>query len=99
MDKESLKKEIETKKQQLRELEELEAKSLRDEAIKPLSEFTIEEKIARFDGMYNFAKSCLEFTEENGYSNEDDEHYAWEEIMTLLAKNRNKFWKFYNSIK
>lgn len=99
MDKESLKKEIESKKEQLRALEELEAKSLRDEAIKPLHEFTNEEKIAHFDGMYNFAKSCLEFKEEHGYSNEDDEHYAWEEIMSLLVKNRDKFWKFYNSIK
>lgn len=98
MDKESLKKEIESKKQQLRELEELEAKSLRDEAIKHLHEFTIEEKVAHFDEMYNFAKSLLELTEENGYENEDDAHYAWEAVMSLLKKDEKKFREFYKSI-
>ncbi len=98
MDKELLKKEIEAKKEQLRILEEIEVSSLRDEAIKSLQEFTVEEKIAHFDELYKFAKSCLETTEKEGYANEDDEAYALEAIMDLLVRDEEKFRKYYKSI-
>jgi len=36
--------------------------------------------------------------EENHYIDDDSEHYAWEEYITILAKNKNKFWDYWNSL-
>jgi len=97
-DKESLKREIEERKEKLRILEEkMESKYLRDEAIKPLCEFSDSEKISLFDSLYRFSESCIEHSEQN-FQNEDDEHFAWEAVMELMARDKGKFWKYYSSI-
>lgn len=92
-------KEIEAKQKQLAQLEEQEANSLRNMAIKPLHEFTPEEKVAFFDEQYNNVITYyLKPIEDEGYVNEDDEHYAWEELMVTVARNKDTFWKYFNSL-
>jgi hypothetical protein len=36
--------------------------------------------------------------EDEGYVNEDDEHYAWEQLMATVARNKDTFWKYFSSI-
>ena len=99
MNKEELIKEIEAKKQQLAQLEAQEANSLRNMAIKPLHDFSTEEKVAFFDEQYNnVIEYYLKPTEDNGYTNEDDTHYAWEQLMVTVARHKDTFWKYYNSL-
>ena len=94
-----LKREIAEKKAELARLEKLESDSIRTEAIKPLSEYTDEEKIEEFDAIYNSALTMLGEAEENGSENDnDDEHYTWEQVMELLARKKEKFWNYYNSL-
>ena len=99
MNSEQLRKEIEEKKEQLALLEKQEANSLRNEAIKSLSEFTDSEKIAFFDKQYNsVATHYLKPLEDKGYMNEDDEHYGWEELMETVARDKKTFWEYFNSL-
>jgi hypothetical protein len=48
--------------------------------------------------MYNSAKDELEELEESGYSREDNKNYAWESYIEILAKDKDKFWKYWNSL-
>ena len=89
--------EIERNKKLLAELEQEEKNSLKNETIKKLSEYTIEEKVAKFDTMYNSALNELEELEKSGYS-WDNVHYAWENYIEILSKDKNKFWKYWNSL-
>jgi len=95
--KEKLKQEIEEAKAKLKELEELEKTSERDQAIKKLKDYTDKEKIDFFDKLYKNAKYELKELEKNGYSDEDNASYAWETYIVILAKDQNKFWKYWNS--
>jgi len=98
MSRESILKEIEEKKKELLELEKKEKLDARKNAIKDLSEFTIEEKVTIFDKMYKSAESSLEQSIKDGYHNEDNMHYGGEEYFEILARNEKDFWDFYNSI-
>jgi len=99
MNSEQLRKEIEEKKQQLAQLEAEEANGFRNEAIKPLSEFSLQDKVEFFDKQYNnVTEHYLKPVEDKGYQNEDDDHYAWEEFMETVAKDKGSFWKYYNSL-
>lgn len=96
--KELLKREIENKKYELSILEEQEADLLKKEAIRLISDYTDKEKIEKFDAIYAFANSCLILSQENEFHNEDNESYAHEIVMEVMAKDKEKFWKYYNSI-
>lgn len=65
--------------------------------IKPLEDYTNEDKILCFDKLYYYAKSIFDDAISNGYLNEDDPHYAYEELMMIIARDRNIFWKHFNS--
>lgn len=80
------------------ELARLKEKNLkRIEAIKDLSEFTDEEKIEAFDSIFNRALSYVESAEEE-YKRDDDPNYGFEEFMGIIARDKDKFWKYYNSL-
>ena len=68
--------------------------------IKLLEEYTTEEKIKFFDGIYNSALSELKEQENNNGNDPDDDnkHYCWEERMALLDNGKEDFWKYYNSL-
>jgi hypothetical protein len=93
-----LKLEIEKKKKELEKLIKKEADTIRYQTIKKLSDYTDEEKIKKFDYLYNFALEELNSAENK---EETDEHYAWEAIMELLSKKNDKgyFWGYYNNLK
>lgn len=93
MSKESLKSEIAKKQAELAALVAAESEKDKSEAIKDLSEYTTDEKVAKFDSLY---KSALSMLESKG--SEDDAHYTWEDVMSLLSKDHKKFWKYYNSL-
>lgn len=94
-----LRKEIEAKKKELQELESQEARDLRNKAIKSLSEFTIEEKVKFFDDQYNnVADNYLKPVEDMGYVKEDSQSYAWEELMTTVARDKETFWKYFKTL-
>lgn len=93
-----LREEIAQKQKQLEELELQLTKDKRKIAIRDLSDVSDAEKIKKFDDIFNFALSIIESVEEKGYTNEDDEHYAYEEIMSVIAKDRKAFWDYFNEI-
>lgn len=62
---------------------------------KSKAEYTVEEKIAFFDDTYNNALRILREQETNGYHDEDEPMYAYQNMMNLLGKD---FWKYFNSI-
>ena len=99
MNSEQLRKEIEEKNKELALLVEQETNSLRNEAIKPLSEFTVEEKVEFFDKQYNIVtKHYLKPIEDSGYMDVHDERYAWEELMETIARDKDTFWKYFNGL-
>ncbi len=98
---EQLKKEIKEKQAELEKLEKEEANKKRQLAVKDLSEYTSEEKIKAFDKLYASAAFNLHEREDNGRlgdKDDDEEHYSWESLMELLARNKTKFWDYYNSL-
>lgn len=100
--KEKLQKDIEDAKKKLAELEQLEKTSelnnAKNKAIKTLDEYSVDEKIKFFDKMYKSAKEELEHLEKEGWTDEDNDHYAWEAYIEILAKNNKDFWKYWNSL-
>lgn len=99
-EREKIIKEIEAKKIELEQLDlkEKMGTKLKSSAIKDLSEFTDFEKCELFDNLYNSALSSLNTCIENEGYNDDDEHYAWEEHMEILARDSESFWDYFNSI-
>jgi hypothetical protein len=95
---EKLEKELQEAKLKLEQAREKEKHSARNLAIKDLSEFTDKEKIEVFDRLYYSAMCSIEELEKNGFQSEDDEHYSWEELISIPARDREKFWKYYNSL-
>ena len=57
----------------------------------------IKKKLIFFDKMYNTAKSELK-DHEKGERRDDDDHYGWEEYIVILARDKQEFWKYWNSI-
>jgi len=97
-DKDKLLKQIEEAKLKLELLEKQEKNQLKDNAIKKLEEFSIEEKILFFDKLYKSAEKELIFLEKNNWSSEDNKQYAWEEYIQILSKDYGLFWKYWNSL-
>jgi len=97
-EKEKLIKQIADAQKKLKKLEEQEQNSLKYSAIKKLEEYTSEEKIKKFDALYNSSLSELEEIERKKYHDDDCVHYFWEASMEILARDRDKFWEYYNSI-
>lgn len=94
---EKIEKEIADAKTRL-ELARIKEKNLkRDEAIKDLSEFTDEEKIKAFDSIFNSALGYVQSAEQD-YRRDDDPNYGFEEFMEIIARDKDKFWKYYNSL-
>lgn len=90
-----LEKEIADKKKELEALKLKNKNSARGRAIKELEEFTDEEKIKAFDSLYSHAALDLK---EAVKGVEVAEHWAWEAQMNLLARDRQLFWDYYNSL-
>ena len=97
-EKRKLEQQIAEAKRKLQELEDLEKNTERNLAIKNLDEYTIEEKIEKFDAMYNSALEELTEKEKEGWNSEDSSQYAWESYIELLARNSDKFWKYWNNL-
>ena len=94
---EKIEKEIADAKSRL-ELAIIKEKNLkRDQAIRDLSEFSDEEKIKAFDSIFNRALSYVESAEAD-YKRDDDPNYAFEEFIGIIARDKDKFWKYYNSL-
>jgi len=96
---EILEREIAEKKAELERLRVMSKQTGRKKAVKDLSEYTIDEKVAKFDSLYRDAEATL-ITLENGEYHEDDssddEHYAWEALMEILARDSSTFWGYFN---
>jgi len=71
-----------------------------DYKVRELSEFTDEEKIAKFDAFYESAKDEWDYVNEHGHSSKAPEQYIFEDIMSLLAQvgGRKEFWIAYNKV-
>lgn len=69
--------------------------------IKGLDEYTDEEKIKKFDTLYNMAlRSLNDYIDSQRFEyDEDEKQYLWEEVMKLLSYNNRDFWNFFNNIK
>ena len=46
-----------------------------------------------FNRLYRTAKVMFDNRRED---NSDDEHYIWEDVMMLLARDKDKFWELFN---
>lgn len=94
-----LEKQLSEARRKLQELDKKEKYNDYNRAIKKLSEFTDKEKIEQFDNLYEYVINIIENikNDECGLS-EDDEHYAWETLMNIVAKEHDVFWKYFNKI-
>lgn len=97
-EKERLENEIAANKARLKEIEKEEKHIKRNSAIRKLENITEHEKIDFFDKMYSDAFEELKDHQEGNRSDDDDEHYAWEAYIQILAKDRGKFWDYWNSL-
>lgn len=97
-EKQRLEKQIEDAKLALQLLEKEEKKSLKENVIKSLDEYTTEEKVLFFDNMYNSALRDLKDCEQIGFRDEDSAEYAWEIYIEILAREKKSFWKYWNSL-
>ena len=92
-----LEKQLSEARRKLQELDIRESDKDYKNAIKDLSEFTEKEKISHFDTIYGNAIDMV-YAAKNGETSDEDEHYAWESIMEIVARDREKFWKYYNKL-
>ena len=93
-----LEREIAEKKTELDRLKDLKKHEGRRKAVKELSEYTVEEKVAKFDSFYRDAEATLDAIESGDYHEDnDDAHYTWEAVMGLLARDSATFWGYYNN--
>lgn len=95
---EEMRADIKRKKLELELMEKSLISNERALAIKDLSEFTDEEKIKVFDKIYKSALSVVEDAETNGYVNDDNSHYIYEDVMSVIARDSRVFWKYFNSL-
>lgn len=93
-----LKQDIELKKKELEKLELEQKHAIRKLAIKDLSEFTDKEKIKIFDKLYKSALGSINTSEQINYHDDDNMHYGGQEYFEILARDRDEFWRYYNSI-
>lgn len=94
-----LRQQIAEQQKQLLELERLEKINKREEIIKSLEDYTDMDKIEIFNNFYNSALSELKEKESGNYCDDNDSaNYAWEDVMSLLAKDKKLFWKYFNSL-
>lgn len=93
-----LKAEILAKQKELAELEKEIANDKYKLVIRELSEISSEEKIRVFNNFYKIVIDSLEKKRKNPYSGEDEEHYVWEGVMEIVARDKAAFWVYYNSL-
>lgn len=79
---------------QLKHAEKLEAEG----AILPAEAFTPMEKIEKFDKLHAHVMDIIERIREQGFMDEDEEHYLYEHAMVFVASDPTKFWKYFNRL-
>jgi len=96
----NLEEEIKRKEEELRDLKEKLKNTIPTGIIKPINEFSYDEKVSKFDNMYNYVIDTINSIKENGYKNDDEEHFAWEKLMEFVVKDGKTvdFWKWFNKI-
>jgi hypothetical protein len=96
----NLEEEIKRKEEELFDLKERLKNTIPTDIIKPINEFSYDEKVIKFDHMYNYVIDTINRIKEDGYKSDDDEHYAWEMLMEFMVKEGQavNFWKWYNKI-
>lgn len=83
-------------------LEDLKNKKMRSGEIalgffKCLNEYTDAEKIEHFDKLHEFAYSIVQQKIDGDYHEDnDDDHYAYEAVMFILARDPESFWTSHN---
>jgi len=95
-----IEREILEKQEELRKLKEIRKNSTRSKAVKELEEYSIEDKVKFFDKMHRYAINELGELERGGEYSEDNDndHYGWEELMKIIARDKKTFWDYYNSL-
>jgi vacuolar-type H+-ATPase subunit I/STV1 len=89
-----LEKEIENRAKRIQALK----KVAKRDGIKPLADYSVEEKIRFFDKTYQLAEDHLADVEK-GQAGEDDEHWFFEHSIAILnLDNSRKLWDYYNSV-
>ena len=84
-------------------LEELKMKKMRlgERALgfcKWLNEYSDAEKIEHFDRLHEFAYSIIEDRiNGNWHEDNDNDQYAYEAVMSILARDPESFWTSYNN--
>ena len=77
--------------------QELETLKKVDAPVIPCKDYTDVEKIAYFDKLYLSALEHLKEAEDNGYVNEDSEHYIFEEVFQMLnLRDPRAIWTYFN---
>jgi hypothetical protein len=93
---ESQEKELAKQRAELLKLEEQLKKSEIDLVIKSIEEFTPEEKIEKFNNLHKFVVDMIQVAIRDGYFNDDNGQFCFEELMSIIARDRGKFWEFFN---
>ena len=87
--------EIEEAEKRLKDLKAKKELAIKNDLsfIKPFKSITVEEKVAFFDECYNFGKAVIEDKlDGRWHEDNDNDTYAYEAIMPVLAKDPKTFW-------
>jgi hypothetical protein len=95
---EKIKLEIDSKKIELEEVESLLSNAQFKTVIMDSSQFTDKEKIEVFDNLNSIMVSSIKEIADVGYVNEDLYVYLFEDLTSVVTKNKGEFFKYYNSL-
>jgi len=76
---------------------QLELKLKSSDFCKRLDEYTDEEKIKHFENIHSFATDIIQNKADGEWHEDNDnDNYAYETVMGILARNSKTFWDDYN---
>lgn len=94
-----LNEEIEKKRMELEELKSQFLMQKRIKIVRPLEDYTVEEKVKFFDDLYARAIEELDHVEEHSEQMKDGNYYMWKRVMSILEYDgkSQEFWDYYNN--
>ncbi len=85
----------------IKEARDAERKQSEEYKIRRAEDYTTEEKVAAFDRFHANAASMYQKLVETRHRDEDEDHYAWQDLMGLLANKEGGsklFWENYRKL-
>lgn len=88
-------------KRQIKKLKE-ELNELKNPPVSPVitsDKYSDEEKVLFFDKLHKSLMEHFDYAVNNGYTNEDDPHYIYEEAFSILnLRDTKELWKYFKKV-